>query len=214
MRFFTITALCVAFVLVFATAVETPAAQSPTPDLRTARILDLSHPFDSTTLYWPTSPSRFELKRLASGQTPGGFFYTANSFCTPEHGGTHLDAPVHFAERGQTADQIPLRQLIAPAAVLDVRGAAAKDPDYRLSLADVRAWEARHGPLAAGSIVLLRTGWSSRWPDRKRYFGDDTPNDTPAAPIAATAMHRLTRTISTDAAPMPGSSGCDAPRKP
>lgn len=177
MRLLAIAALSVASVLILAAAVEAPATQVPAPDLRSARVVDLSHPFDATTLYWPTSPSSFELKRLASGKTPGGYFYSANSFCTPEHGGTHLDAPVHFAEKGRTADQIPLRQLIAPAAVLDVRGPAAKDPDYRLSLDDVRAWEARHGPIGAGTIVLLRAGWSSRWPNRKRYFGDDTPND-------------------------------------
>jgi kynurenine formamidase len=159
-------------------AARAQAPQQPAPlDLRSARLVDLSHTFDGTTLYWPTSPTRFTLTRLAGGKTPGGFFYSANSLCTPEHGGTHMDAPVHFAEKGMTADQVPLRQLIALAAVIDVRAAAAKDPDYRLSLADVRAWEARHGPIAAGTIVLLRTGWSSRWPDRKRYLGDDTPND-------------------------------------
>ncbi|HYB52629.1 MAG TPA: cyclase family protein [Thermoanaerobaculia bacterium] len=147
------------------------------PDLSSSRLIDLTHAFDERTIYWPTSPSGFELKPLASGQTPGGWFYAANSFCAPEHGGTHLDAPHHFAEGGQTADQIPLASLIGPAAVFDVRVKAAADPDYRLTEADVRAWEAIHGPVRQGSIALLCTGWSSRWPDRKRYLGDDRPGD-------------------------------------
>ena len=154
-----------------------PASGQSAPDLRTAKVVDLTHPFDRTTLYWPTSPSAFELKPLADGQTPGGWFYRSNAFCTPEHGGTHLDAPSHFAKDGLPADQIPVRQLIAPAAVIDIRAQAARDVDYRLAPADVKAWEKAHGPVPAGAIVLLRTGWSARWPNRKAYLGDDTPGD-------------------------------------
>ena len=154
------------------------SAQTPKPpDLATATVVDLTHAFDEKTIYWPTSPSAFELKSLAYGPTPGGWFYASNTFCTPEHGGTHLDAPIHFAKDGLTADRIPVRKLIAPAAVLDVRAKTAADPDYRLSLDDVRAWEKQHGPIPAGTIVLLETGWSSRWPDKKAYMGDDTPGD-------------------------------------
>ena len=154
------------------------SAQTPKPpDLATATVVDLTHAFDEKTIYWPTSPSAFELKSLAYGPTPGGWFYASNTFCTPEHGGTHLDAPIHFAKDGLTADRIPVRKLIAPAAVLDVRAKTAADPDYRLSLDDVRAWEKQHGPIPAGTIVLLETGWSSRWPDKKAYMGDDTLGD-------------------------------------
>ena len=153
------------------------AAEPPSPDLATARVVDLTYPFDEKTIYWPNSPSAFELKSLARGQVPGGWFYSSNTFCTPEHGGTHMDAPIHFSEKGLTADQVPPRQLIARAAVIDVRKQASADPDYRLNVADVRDWEKRHGPIAAGTIVLLRTGWGSRWPDRKAYLGDDTPGD-------------------------------------
>jgi kynurenine formamidase len=155
------------------------AAQSPpkAPDLATAKVIDLTHAFGPDTIYWPTSPSAFELETLSDGKTQGGWFYRSNAFCTPEHGGTHLDAPSHFAKDGLTAEKIPVRQLIAPAAVIDVRAAAAKDPDYRLTLADVKAWEKAHGAIPSGTIVLLRTGWSERWPNRKAYLGDDTPGD-------------------------------------
>src|SRR5215468_164407 len=163
--------------LTIATAAFGAAATPPPPSLATSKVVDLSHAFDEKTLYWPTSPSSFELKKLSYGDTPGGWFYAANSLCTPEHGGTHLDAPIHFDKAGKTIDQIPPRQLIAPAVVIDVSAKAAADPDYRLSLDDVRGWEKRHGPIPQGAIVLLRTGWGKRWPDRKQYLGDDTPGD-------------------------------------
>lgn len=143
-----------------------------------AEIVDLTWPFDQQTLYWPNSPSAFELKELAHGMTPGGYFYASNLFCAPEHGGTHLDAPIHFAEHGLTADKIPLRQLIAPAVVIDVASKATANPDYRLTAEDIRAWEARNGVIEAGTIVLLRTGWGKRYPNRKEYFGDDRPGAT------------------------------------
>jgi kynurenine formamidase len=150
----------------------------PLVDTSGAELVDLTWAYDEHTLYWPTSPSAFEHKELSYGPTPGGYFYSAYTICTPEHGGTHLDAPIHFAEKGRTADAIPLEQLIAPAVVIDVANKAAANPDYRLTADDVRAWEAAHGTIAAGTIVLLHTGWGPRWPNRKSYFGDDTPGAT------------------------------------
>ena len=96
---------------------------------------------------------------------------------TPEHGGTHLDAPIHFGEGKQTADQIPLDKLVATAVVIYVSAKASADRDYLLTPDDVDAFENEHGRIAAGTIVLLRTGWSSRWPNRLEYLGDSTPGD-------------------------------------
>jgi kynurenine formamidase len=148
-----------------------------TIDLQAAELIDLSHAFNAQTLYWPTSPSRFELKELAYGPTPGGYFYSSYAISTPEHGGTHLDAPIHFAENAETADRIPLSRLIAAAVVIDVSDAASRDRNYRLTAADVHAFEEKYGRIAEGTIVLLRTGWSRYWPDAKAYLGDDTPGD-------------------------------------
>ncbi|HKA42788.1 MAG TPA: cyclase family protein [Burkholderiales bacterium] len=161
--------------LLLVTTSALPAAQALDP--AAYRLVDLTHPFNDRTIYWPTSPSTFKLQRLAYGDTSGGFFFAANSFCAPEHGGTHLDAPIHFAQGGRTSDAIPLEQLVAPAVVIDVSKQAAADPDYRLTRDDVIGFERRHGRIKAGAIVLLRTGWSRFWPDRKMYLGDDTPGD-------------------------------------
>ncbi|MEM7050544.1 MAG: cyclase family protein [Acidobacteriota bacterium] len=146
-------------------------------DLSGYRMVDLSHSFNQDTLYWPTSPTRFEKQEIAYGKTEGGWFYSAFSVCLPEHGGTHLDAPLHFAEGAHATDEMPLSDLIAPAVVIDVTAAAAKDRDYRLTVADLAAHEKRHGKIAPGTIVILKTGWSRYWPQAKAYLGDDTRGD-------------------------------------
>lgn len=147
-------------------------------DLEHATIVDLTHPFDEHTLYWPNSPGGFELKKLAYGPTPGGYFYSSFAFCAPEHGGTHLDAPIHFSANGRTIDQIPLSQLVAPAVVIDISSKTKANADYRLTAADVKEWETKNGAIASGTIVLLNTGWASKYGSRKAYFGDDTPGAT------------------------------------
>ncbi|MBY6241238.1 cyclase family protein [Methylosinus sp. Sm6] len=156
--------------------IDAPAS-GQSVDLSKSIIVDLTHPFDERTIYWPTSPSGFELKPLFNGLTKGGFFYAANSFCSPEHGGTHLDAPRHFAQGHWTSAEIPVERFVGPAVVIDISAKAAADRDYRLQLEDVTAFEAAHGRIAEGAIVLLRTGWSARWGDRKAYLGDDAPGD-------------------------------------
>ena len=116
-------------------------------DLSTARVVDVTHTFDPATNYWPTSPATFEFKVLSKGETAGGFRYDANTFCTSEHGGTHVDAPVHFAEGAQSNDQVPIQRLMVPALVFDVRDCAGPNPDHPLPLADVKRWEPRHGQI-------------------------------------------------------------------
>jgi len=149
----------------------------PAIDLEHYRMVDMTHAFTTDAPYWPTAGEGFTLKQDSYGQTPGGWFYSSYSFSAPEHGGTHLDAPIHFAEHGWTADQVPLDRLITPAVVIDVTEQSAQDADYRLTPEDLAAWEKEHGEVPAGAAVYLRTGWESRWPDRKTYLGDDTPND-------------------------------------
>lgn len=173
----TASALCAPALCALAFVSLAAAAAAPL-DTGAFEIVDLTHPLDAQTIYWPAKPpEKFELERLAFGETEGGFFYSANSFCTAEHGGTHVDAPLHFAREGDPVDRIPLERLVAPAVVIDVTEAASHDPDHRLGVEEVRAFEEAHGRIPAGSIVLLRTGWSRHWPDVKAYLGDDTPGD-------------------------------------
>lgn len=173
-------AILIAAVLAGGACTTPPAPQQGAAALLAAipadRLVDLSYPFDATTLYWPTAAG-FTLKNDASGRSPEGFWYASNSLCGSEHGGTHLDAPYHFAEHGRTTERIPVEALVGPAVVIDVRTACAADPDHAVSAGELRAWEDRHGPIPEGSIVVLFTGWGERWPDRRAYLGDDTPGD-------------------------------------
>ena len=132
--------------------------------------IDLTHDFSSETLYWPTSPG-FELNVQSRGEAEGGYWYESYSFRGAEHGGTHIDAPVHFAKGRPSVEAIPLERLIGPACVIDVSAAALQDADYQVTAADIQAWEARHGAIPAGAIVLLRTGYGAFWPDAARYLG-------------------------------------------
>ena len=142
------------------------------PGFSGGRWIDLTHDFGDDTIYWPTA-SGFDLSVDSRGPNPKGYWYEANSFCTAEHGGTHLDAPVHFAQGKMSVEQIPIESLVGPACVLDLSDAAGSDRDYQVSVADFEAWEAEHGRLPDGAIVLLNTGFARFWPDRVRYMGTD-----------------------------------------
>lgn len=144
---------------------------APALDLDAYDLVDLTHAFGEDTLYWPTAPSRFEKTTIFEDAREDGMFYAAFAIATPEHGGTHMDAPYHFDANGDHAADAPLERLIAPAVVIDVSEQAAADPLYRLTQGDVLAFEAARGKIAPGTIVLLRTGWSARWPDAERYLG-------------------------------------------
>jgi len=136
------------------------------------RYVDLTHPFNDKTIYWPTADG-FRFTEQTAGESPGGYFYAANSFSTAEHGGTHIDAPIHFAAKHQTVDQIPLERLIGEAVVVDVSEKCEQEPDYQIGIEDLRAWEEKHERQLFDVILLLRTGYGRHWPDRKKYIGTE-----------------------------------------
>jgi len=165
--------------VLFATLAAAPgcASRVTVPDFANTAMVDLTHPYDGDSIYWPTSPGRFELQVLHRGPTEGGYWYEANAFCTPEHGGTHMDAPVHFAQGMWTVAEVPIERLVGPAVVIDVRAEPDADPDYTLTRADVARFEREHGRIPSGAIVILNTGYAKRWLDPRAYLGDDTPGD-------------------------------------
>lgn len=137
------------------------------------KMVDLSHTYSRNTVYWVTA-KEFQLDTVFNGQTEKGYFYAANNFSTAEHGGTHIDAPIHFAEGGQTVDQIPLERLIGPAIKIDVSQKALGNPDYLISIEDLTDWEKKHQmEIPKGSIVLLQTSFSKYYPDKLKYLGTD-----------------------------------------
>ena len=166
--------IAIAFVL--AACTRAPDS-SGSVDLARIHLIDLTHSFSAQTIYWPTSTKTFEHPQQSYGKTPGGWFYSSYELSTPEHGGTHLDAPIHFGEGKETSDQIPLTRLVARAVVIDVSAKADSNRDYLLTPDDITEFERQHGQIAEGTIVLLRTGWSRKWPDKLAYLGDNTPGD-------------------------------------
>jgi kynurenine formamidase len=134
--------------------------------------IDLTHDFSSETIYWPTADG-FKLETVFEGFTDKGYFYDANNYSAAEHGGTHIDSPIHFAQGKQTVDEIPLERLIGPAVLIDVSQKALSDPDYQVGVKDFTDWESKNGQIANGSIVLLNTGYARYWPDKAKYMGTD-----------------------------------------
>lgn len=145
--------------------------------------IDLSYEFSSETIYWPTAEP-FQLAVVAAGMTEKGYYYAANNYGAAEHGGTHIDAPIHFAQTGRTVDQIPLKQLIGPAVVIDVSAKALADRDYLIEATEIAAWETAHGNIPHNAIVLFRTGYGRYWPDPVRYLGTDK-----RGPAAVSELH-------------------------
>jgi len=141
-------------------------------DFATGTWHDLSYDLSSETVYWPTAEP-FRLDTVAYGETEGGFFYSAFSFRAAEHGGTHLDAPIHFSAGRRSVDEIPLEDLIGPAVVIDVSANTEGDTDYLVSVSDIQEWEAVYGVIPPGAMVLLNTGHGSNWPDPLSYLGTE-----------------------------------------
>src|SRR5918995_1308585 len=150
----------------FAGCTQTKTESAAKIDFTGAKIIDLSHPFDAQTIYWPTEDG-FKFEKGFDGTTPQGFYYAANKFSGPEHGGTHIDAPKHFAASSHTVDQIPVEQLIGNAIVIDVREQSE----------------------ANRAIVLLRTGFAKHWPDRVKYMGTDERGAGAVAKLHFPGLH-------------------------
>lgn len=157
---------------IFVLASALAAAQS----IDVSKAIDLTYTFDKNTIYWPTS-SGFQWEKTQWGKSAGGYWYTSANYAANEHGGTHLDSPLHFHEGGASTDQIPLQRLIAPAVVIDIAAACARNADYRLAVADITAWEQRNSRIKDGTILLIRTGWGKFWPNKKQYLGTDKQGD-------------------------------------
>tara|TARA_Y100000385_G_scaffold247848_1_gene268188 strand:+ start:244 stop:1080 length:837 start_codon:yes stop_codon:yes gene_type:complete len=145
----------------------------PGKDLQEKKIVDLSHVYSDETIYWVTA-KEFKLDTVFKGQTEKGFYYSANNFSTAEHGGTHIDAPIHFVENGLSVDEIPLEKLIGKAIKIDVSSQVFNDSDYLISIEDLKAWETKQKTrIPDGSIVLLQTGFSKYYPNKVKYLGTD-----------------------------------------
>jgi kynurenine formamidase len=152
------------------------------------RVLDLAYAINDRLVPWPGDERWFDAKVNSTVEESG---YFTRSFSMLEHYGTHLDAPIHFPPGKTTVDQIPVRQFFGTAVVFDVRSESATDADYLLSVARTSEWEERHGRIPEGAIALLRTGWSSRWPDVRNYRNQDSAGRMHFPGFSVEAVERL-----------------------
>ena len=160
-----------------------------TPVLASGPIfVDLTYPYDQSTIYWPTAPG-FDGEVVFDGTTEAGYEYEAHTVGSAEQGGAPRDAPVHFAEGKHTADEVPLSRLIGPAVVVDVTEQAAANRDYQVSVQDFVAWEAENGRLPDSIIVLIRTGYGKFWPDREKYMGTAERGEEAVAKLHFPGLH-------------------------
>ena len=176
------------FVMVFTFISCSEKDESIAEGLSDGKWIDLSYDFSDKTVYWPTA-SGFRLDTVFNGTTDGGFYYSAYNYCAAEHGGTHLDAPAHFAKGKWTVDEIPLEKLTGEAAMIDVSGKALKDADYLISVNDIEEWEKTNGKLKDNIILLFRTGYGSFYPDAKKYLGTDERGAEAVAKLHFPAIH-------------------------
>jgi kynurenine formamidase len=177
------------FILViFLTSCEDKTEGSVAKEIAKDKWIDLTYDFSDKTLYWPTA-NTFKFDTVFHGITDSGFYYEAYNYCAAEHGGTHLDAPSHFAKGKWSTDQIPLDRLTGEAAVIDVSAKALKDPDYQISVADVESWEKTNGKLTDDIMILFRTGYGSFYPDAKKYLGTDERGSDAVAKLHFPGIH-------------------------
>jgi len=137
------------------------------------KLLDMTYPYDENTIYWPTAKP-FKLNKVSWGMSEGGWWYASNEYSASEHGGTHVDAPIHFAKQGRTIDQVPIQEWIGPAVKVDVTGKCEKNRDYLLVVNDIEEWERKHGKIPDGAWVIMYTGIDTQYyPDKKKVLGTD-----------------------------------------
>ena len=115
----------------------------------------------------------FQLILQQAGETPGGYYYASNRLEMAEHGGTHIDAPIHFARGGQTLDQVPIERLVGAGVRIDVTAQCARNRDYLVTIQDFEQWEAAYGQIPTHTIVLVDTGYARYWPSRQQYLGTE-----------------------------------------
>jgi len=175
-------------IAIFLTLAITGCASQPFAP-STGRWVDLTHAFSSQTVYWPNA-EHFKLETVFDGTTAKGYHYSANRYTAAEHGGTHMDAPIHFSAQGQTIERIPVDQTIGAAVVVDVTAKANTNRDYQIGVEDFLAWERGHGRMPDYSIVLLRTGYDRHWPNALKYLGTEERGEAAIAKLHFPGLSR------------------------
>jgi len=168
--------ILIVILLLLSTGFISCGTRTTNPISTPSTIIDLTYSFDAHTIYWPNN-LQFHREETHRGMTTKGYWYASGQFAASEHGGTHMDAPIHFAASGLSVDEIPVKHLIGPAVVIDLHEPCQSNPDYVMTIEDIKNWETLHGQIPPHSLVLLFTGWGQYWPDQQQYLGSHTPQN-------------------------------------
>jgi len=148
------------------------------------KLLDMTYAYDESTIYWPTAKS-FKLVKVAWGISEGGWWYASNEYSASEHGGTHVDAPIHFAQGGRTIGQIPLEEWVGPAVKIDVVKKCEMNRNYQLSVEDIKNWERKYGNIPDQAWVIMYTGLDTKYyPDKKKVLGTEKTGQEAVAELS------------------------------
>ena len=180
-------------ILLLFSFIATMCTKIDTYEWENGRWIDLTYDYSEETLYWPTS-STFKMDTVFVGITDGGFYYESYAFCTAEHGGTHLDAPIHFYEDRKTVEELEIDQLTGRAVVIDVTDKVAQNRDYQFEIDDLLNWEAKYGQIPDGSVLLFHTGMGQYWPDAEAYLGTELKGEEGVANLSFPGIHPETAT--------------------
>jgi kynurenine formamidase len=143
--------------------------------IKPKKFVDLTHAFYPGIPHWKGFPDekRETLFWYEPGKGKSGSGFFAESFEHVGQWGTHVDPPAHFIKGLRTVDEIDPKEMIMPLVILDVHEKVEKNPDYQITMEDIRRWEKRYGSIPEGSFVAMRTDWSKRWPDQDRMQNKD-----------------------------------------
>ncbi|SMO69559.1 cyclase family protein [Gracilimonas mengyeensis] len=177
-----------AILLLFGTLLFTMCTPVEEYEIGEGTWVDLTHDYSEETLFWPTSDT-FKLDTVFVGQTDSGFYYESYKFSTAEHGGTHLDAPIHFSEGKKSVEELEVDQLTGQAVVVDVSDKAEANRDYQITPKDLTSWEAEYGEIPNGAMLLFYTGLSAYWPDAEQYLGTTTRGQQGVAELSFPGIH-------------------------
>jgi len=156
--------------------------------LKNGKWIDLTYDFDENTIYWPTN-TPFSHDTVFYGVTDKGFFYSSGSYAADEHGGTHLDAPIHFSAEKKAVEQIKVDQLTGEGILVDISERALKDKDYLVSVEDFKHWETVNGIIPDHSMILLFTAYGQFWNNREKYIGTSLTGPEAVAELHFPGLH-------------------------
>ena len=155
---------------------KAPSLMDMYKTMQTMKWVDLTHAFDGNIPHWKGFDGTYDTKCLYHydpGVGSDGYGFLVHQYTHVGQWGTHVDPPAHFIKGLRTQDEICVKEMVLPLIVFDCHEQANANADYVLTLADVKAWEAKNGPVPEGAFCAMRTDWSDRWPSDAKMANKD-----------------------------------------